>query len=242
MNSQREFPNWERLYQEKTVESMPWFNPDLDLDLDQALARLNLQTGAALDLGTGPGTQAIALAQRGFQVTATDISNTAVDLALGKARAKGLDIDFRQDDILDSQLDQEFDFIFDRGCFHVLPPERRQEYVQVVSRLIKSRGTLFLKCFSYLETRESGPYRFTAAEIEEIFSPRFNIYSVVETVYHGTLEPLPQALFCVLKRRGHLFSEVLKSNTSLVVRAEDDSSSKADQSLETDNFALEALG
>lgn len=200
MNTQREFPDWEQLYQDKNVESMPWFNPDLDPDLDQALTKLNLHAGTTLDLGTGPGTQAIALAERGFQVTATDLSDTAVQQALDKAKGKGLDISFKQDDILNSNLNQEFDFVFDRGCFHVLPPERRQDYVHVVDRLIKSQGYLFLKCFSHLENSESGPYRFTPEQIKEIFSSRFNVCSVEETVYQGTLNPLPRALFCILKK------------------------------------------
>ncbi len=200
MNQQREFPDWEQLYQNQQVESMPWFNPDLDPDLDQALIRLNLHTGTALDLGAGPGTQAMALAQRGFKVTATDISDTAVSQAQETAQEKGLDIDFRQDDILNSKLDPVFDFVFDRGCFHVLPPEHRQDYVSTVARLIKPGGYLFLKCFSQLETRESGPYRFTPAEIQEIFSSQFNVISTEETIYHGTLDPLPRALFCVLEK------------------------------------------
>ena len=200
MNKQREFPDWEQLYQDQKVESMPWFNPDLDPDLDQALTKLNLHTGTALDLGTGPGTQAMALAERGFKVTACDISDTAVRKAQAKAQEKGLDICFRQDDILNSNLDQEFDFVFDRGCFHVFPPERRQDYVRVVDSLIKPNGYLFLKCFSHLETRENGPYRFTPEEINEIFISRFNVISIEETVYQGTLDPLPRALFCVLEK------------------------------------------
>lgn len=200
MNKQREFPDWEQLYQDKNVESMPWFNPDLDPDLDQTLTKLNLQAVTALDLGTGPGTQAIALAERGFQVTATDLSATATQQALEQAKEKGLNISFKQDDILNSNLDQEFDFVFDRGCFHVLPPERRQDYVRVVASLTKPRGYLFLKCFSDLENREEGPYRFRPEQIKEIFSSRFNVCSVQETVYHGTLNPLPKALFCVLKK------------------------------------------
>lgn len=200
MNKQREFPDWEQLYQDKNVESMPWFNPDIDPDLDQALIKLNLYAGTGLDLGTGPGTQAIALAERGFQVTATDLSDTAVQQALDKAKEKGLDISFKQDDILHSNLNQEFDFVFDRGCFHVLPPERRQDYIRVVHRLIKSKGYLFLKCFSHLEKSESGPYRFTPEQIKEIFSSRFNVCSVGETVYQGTLDPLPRALFCILEK------------------------------------------
>lgn len=200
MTTQREFPDWEQLYRNQDVESMPWFNPELDLDLDEALTNLNLQTGTALDLGTGPGTQAIALAERGFEVTATDLSETAIEKALAKAKEKGLDISFRQDDILNSKLDQKFDFVLDRGCFHVLPPEQRQNYIRVVDSLIKPKGYLFLKCFSHLETREAGPYRFTPEEIKDIFRSRFNVSSVKETLYYGTLEPLPRALFCVLEK------------------------------------------
>jgi len=200
MTTQREFPDWEQLYRNQDVESMPWFNPELDLDLDEALTNLNLQTGTALDLGTGPGTQAMALAERGFEVTATDLSETAIEKALAKAKEKSLDISFRQDDILNSKLDQKFDFVLDRGCFHVFPPEQRQNYIRVVDSLIKPKGYLFLKCFSQLETREAGPYRFTPEEIKEIFSSRFKVNSVKETVYYGTLDPLPRALFCVLEK------------------------------------------
>ncbi len=200
MNKEREFPNWEQLYQDKAVESMPWFSPDLDPDLAQALTRLNLSSGTVLDLGTGPGTQAIALAKRGFQVTATDLSDTAVKQAANKAKAEGLNIAFQQDDILNSQLDQQFDFVWDRGCFHVFPSERRQDYVQVIDRLIKSNGYLFLKCFSHLQPGEEGPYRFTPEDIGQIFSNYFNVYAIEETVYQGTLDPLPQALFCILQK------------------------------------------
>ena len=201
MSQQRDFPDWEKLYQDQSVESMPWFNPNLDPDLDQALTKLNLHTtSTALDLGTGPGTQAMALAQRGFQVTATDLSSTAIEKAQALAQEKGLNISWKQDDILNSNLDKKFDFVFDRGCFHVFPPERRSDYVGVVDSLIKPNGYLFLKCFSHLETRESGPYRFTPEEIKEIFGSRFNVISIEDTVYQGTLDPFPRALFSILKK------------------------------------------
>jgi hypothetical protein len=37
-HEKREFPRWETLYQEGKIESMPWFNPALDDDLEKALA------------------------------------------------------------------------------------------------------------------------------------------------------------------------------------------------------------
>jgi len=200
MPQQRTFPDWEQLYQEKPVETMPWFNPELDPDLEQALTVLNLHEGKFLDLGTGPGTQAIALARRGFQVTATDLSETAVQNARIRAEAEGLSITFRQDDILKSHLDHGFDILLDRGVFHVFPPNLRPDYVAVIGRLLKPQGYLFLKCFSVEETREEGPYRFTPEEIRDTFGDRFLIHSIEPTVYHGTLDPFPKALFCILQR------------------------------------------
>jgi cyclopropane fatty-acyl-phospholipid synthase-like methyltransferase len=198
--TERQFPDWEQLYQEKPVETMPWFHSELDADLDRALNQLYLKTGNILDLGTGPGTQAMALAERGFRVTATDLSETAIAKGIEKSQDKGLNIIWQQDDILNSSLDEKFDFILDRGCFHVLPPKRRQDYVTVVGNLIKPSGYLFLKCFSVLETREEGPYRFTPEEIQEIFQQHFTLISAKETVYQGTLEFFPKALFCILQK------------------------------------------
>jgi 2-polyprenyl-3-methyl-5-hydroxy-6-metoxy-1,4-benzoquinol methylase len=198
----REFPDWEKYYREEKVASMPWYHPAIDPDLEGALKRHKIRNGSALDLGTGPGTQALALASRGFNVTATDISATSVKNAQKKTKKRGLDIEFRQDDILETTLEKEFDFIFDRGCFHVIAPGKRKDYVGIIRGLIKPGGYLFLKCFSHLEKMKGGPYRFTQDEIKRLFRTHFKILSIEQTVYHGTLSPLPKALFCVLKKPG----------------------------------------
>jgi cyclopropane fatty-acyl-phospholipid synthase-like methyltransferase len=200
-DEKHEFPQWEELYQEREIESLPWFNPELDEDLENALDELELWGGSALDLGTGPGTQAIHLARRGFNVTATDISAAAIRLAREKAQKQGFEIRWEQDDILDTRLDRQFDLIFDRGCFHVLEPERRADYVSIVSDLLKTGGYLFLKCFSRLQPGEEGPYRFTPEHIRKIFGSRLSVLSIKETVYQGTLDPLPRALFCTMRKQ-----------------------------------------
>ena len=200
MNQEPPLRNWEKLYQEQAVESMPWFNSELDSDIEKSLAKLNLTTGNVLDVGTGPGTQAINLAQKGFQVTATDVSETAIKKAASRGEGKGLNINWKQDDILNSQLEEEFDLIIDRGCFHVFPPTSRQDYVDVVYNLLKPKSFLFLKCFSSLEPREGGPHKFTPEEIREIFSDKLEVISVEQTVYYGNLDPHPLALFSILQK------------------------------------------
>lgn len=199
-HSQSPSSAWDERYQQQPVETMPWFYEELDDDLKQALDELNLHEGHALDLGTGPGTQAIQLAQRGFNVTATDLSDAAIRLARARAETQGLAIRWQQDDILSSRLTGPFDLIFDRGCFHVLPPERRPDYVATLAGLLRPGGFFFLKCFSQLQPGTQGPNRFTPAQIQSIFSTRLEVRSVSETVYQGTLDPLPRALFCVMQR------------------------------------------
>src|SRR5580692_7646678 len=136
MTQPRGFPSWQELYKQDVIEKLPWYWPALDPDVDAALARHRIASGHVLDQGTGPGTQAIALAQRGFTVTASDLSDAAIAYAARKAKAGGVNVDFVQDDVLASRLSGPFDVIFDRGCFHVLSPEQRAGYVETIHRLL----------------------------------------------------------------------------------------------------------
>lgn len=90
---------WSRVYSTIPVEKMNWYYPELDPDLDNALDDYNITSGTFLDLGTGPGTQAIELTKRGFSVTATDISGKAIKLASKLSD----EIHFINDDILNSK-------------------------------------------------------------------------------------------------------------------------------------------
>ncbi len=196
----RSFPHWDNLYtNEATIGSLPWYNKDLDDDLREHLRTMKITKGRFLDLGTGPATQAIELSKLGFQVIAIDISENAIT----RAKRMFKDIEFIVDDILNSKLKEDsFDYIFDRGCFHVLEPSSRQRYVNQVSRLLGDGGLLFLKTFSTKEpSRGGGPYRFSIDEIDSVFSDRFVRESFKETVYQGTLDILPKALFVVLRKK-----------------------------------------
>jgi SAM-dependent methyltransferase len=199
MSQERNFPDWENLYQQGEVERLPWYHPELDPDLEQALARRGVTSGTALDLGTGPATQALALAERGFEVTGTDLSEAAVARASALAQERGLSIRFVQDDILNSRLTDVFKVVFDRGCFHVMPPDRRGDHVRAVRRLVAPDGFFFLKCFSTLQPGDQGPHRFSPEMIRELFGECFEVLSVDETVYQGTLDPLPRALFATMR-------------------------------------------
>ncbi len=89
--------------------------PETELLVDWALERLPLAplaAGAAsvIDLGTGSGAVALAVKQRASaaDVTATDASAAALDIARGNARRHGLDIRFAQGDWWAAVASQRF--------------------------------------------------------------------------------------------------------------------------------------
>ena len=193
-------PDWEALYREQDVETLPWFTPELDFDFAAALKDLEIRSGHVLDLGTGPGIQAIALKRLGFDVVASDISGSAVRKAEIQAQKKAPGIRFVKDDILTTRLKGPFDIIFDRGIFHVFPPEKRNAYVQNVSGLLGKGGCLMLKCFSDKEPPGEGPYRISEEEIRSSFSPVLQVLSVRASFFKGVRQPNPHALFCILQK------------------------------------------
>jgi len=204
----KDFPDWKNLYESQRVEAMPWYNENFDFDLEKVLDErkiiINNNTNDSikfLDLGTGPATQAIWLAKRGFKVIGSDLSEAAINRAR-KIYANEENVNFIVDDILNSKFkDNEFDYIFDRGCFHVILPADRQKYISKIKQILKKDGILFLKCFSDKEPRQEGPYKFSAEQIRDLFGESFRIDSIKETVYQGTLDPFPKALFVVMINR-----------------------------------------
>ena len=124
------------------------------------------------------------------------------EAAIKRARnvyANEKNIHFIADDILNSNLkENQFDYIFDRGCFHVLLTADRQRYITKIRQILKDNGILFIKCFSDKEPRQEGPYKFSQEQIRDLFCKYFWIDSIKETVYQGTLDPFPKALFAVM--------------------------------------------
>jgi SAM-dependent methyltransferase len=73
----------------------------------------DLPPGRALDLGCGEGADAVWLAERGWNVVAVDISDTALGRARDAAKSRGVvdRIDFVQLDLSDGFPDGTFDLI-----------------------------------------------------------------------------------------------------------------------------------
>jgi ubiquinone/menaquinone biosynthesis C-methylase UbiE len=64
--------------------------------------------------------------------------------------------------------DEEFDFVFDIGCFHHMEIVDRHKFIKGVHRVLKKGGNYLLTCFSY----KNGPAwnHFTEKQIISLFS------------------------------------------------------------------------
>jgi len=199
--SRSKIKDWEQYYADNDTETMPWFTPNFDHDFDETLKKLELPSKQALDLGTGPGTQAIHLAKGGFEVTATDLSKSAVNKAKVRAKKEGVQINFVQDDITNSKLTGKFDLIIDRGCFHSLDLEKRETYAKTVARILGKNGILLLKCFSVKEPGTEGPHRLNPKMIRDVFEPYLTTVNISDTEFRSHRTPHPKALFSVLQKK-----------------------------------------
>jgi SAM-dependent methyltransferase len=122
-----------------------------------------LAPGRVLELGCGEGRNAVYLAGLGCTVDAVDFSALAVEQACERARRAGVTVDFQCCSIFAAALPGEgYDLVYDSGCFHHLPPHRRQDYVALVRRVLKPGGHFGLVCF-----RPEGGSGYTDQQVYE---------------------------------------------------------------------------
>jgi SAM-dependent methyltransferase len=89
-----------------------------------------------LDIGCGTGDLAIALARRGYEVTAIDISRVAIDKARAKAAGEGLTVGFEVQDATALSLPSApFDTVFDSGLLHSLNRRSRGDVDDYLAQL-----------------------------------------------------------------------------------------------------------
>lgn len=141
---------WDGFYTDRS-RPVPFFVAKPDENLASYVDRGLLTPGRALDLGCGPGRNALYLASLGFQVDAVDLSPAAVAWAQERAREAGADIRFHRGDAFElpaAELGGPYDLIHDSGCFHHLPPHRRVSYLSLVDRALAPGGHLALTSFA----------------------------------------------------------------------------------------------
>lgn len=188
-------PGWDAVYQDARPQDLPWFSPTIDADVEAALGRLAVAPahGPLLDLGTGPGTFAIEMARRGFDVVAADISPSAIRMAQRRAGALSRKIEWVAADLFDCAWPNRFQLIHDRGAYHTLDAPGRVRYAGLVATWLRPGGHLILKTFHEDEPGDWGPNRIGRRELEANFGSILDIEEIAASTFPGMLEPHPLA-------------------------------------------------
>lgn len=130
--------DWDAVYR-RDAESLSWHSESADADLLELVA-----DGAdVLDVGAGLGVTAVALAERGCRVVATDVSRGAIERAA--ARSGDARVVWLVDDITASRLVGSFAAMIDRGCAHLLTDAELAAYAESAARLVRAGGVLAIK-------------------------------------------------------------------------------------------------
>jgi SAM-dependent methyltransferase len=137
-----------------------------------------LPPGRALDLGCGTGNSSIYMAACGWAVTGIDFVVPAVNRARQKAKAKGLDIDFRWGDVTrlsDTGLEGSFNLMLDVGCFHSLDTEAHRLYASELAQFTEAGATYLLFAFSSAPLAGRGPQGVSRDVVARLFESTFEL-------------------------------------------------------------------
>ena len=136
-------------------------------DYDEALADAvqELVPGRALDMGCGAGGNAMWLAARGWQVTAVDFSDVAIQKARQRATERGVEVNFVVADAAAFQPQDEYDLI---TTFYIhLWPRQRAQMLSNVSKALAPGGRLLFVSHD----KAAPPSGWSEEDLESLTTP-----------------------------------------------------------------------
>jgi SAM-dependent methyltransferase len=181
---------WDRFY-ENRARAIPFFVASPDENLARWVDSGRVHRGRAIDFGCGNGRNSVFLASRGFQVEAVDQSQAAIDWATQNVARAGVSVQLLRQSVFELNLQPAaYDLVYDSGCFHHIPPHRRSEYVERITRALRPGGWLGLTCFRpeggsgfsdddvYERGSLGGGLGYTQERLREIWSQGLKVESI----------------------------------------------------------------
>jgi cyclopropane fatty-acyl-phospholipid synthase-like methyltransferase len=171
---------------------MPWDMGPRE-ELVQLVDSKRITPCRAIDLGCGTGSNAVFLAQHGFDVTGVDYASSAIEKAKRKATTAKVEVEFVVDDLTNlREINGTFDFLVDYGALDDLTPNNRDRYVKNVLLLTHPGSRFLLWCFEWplrwwerlVRSVSIGAMSLEPGEADKRFSEHFLIERIA-----GNTEP-----------------------------------------------------
>lgn len=142
--------HWERVYREKAVNSVSWFqtSPETSLELI-ASCKLDLSQ-PVIDVGAGSSVLVDKLIERGHQnLYVLDISSAALQNSKERLGELAERVNWLVEDIANFHTSQKFQLWHDRAVFHFLTDKQdRAQYIETLLNSVPIGGNLILASFA----------------------------------------------------------------------------------------------
>jgi ubiquinone/menaquinone biosynthesis C-methylase UbiE len=149
-----------------------------------------MQASRVLDIGSGPGENAIFLAENGFSVVGIDVTPEAVEIARDRARKHGVDVEFIVGNVLDLNsffMADTFDYVIDSGLFHSIHPQDLNRFIGNIRNVLKPGGIYYMLSFSDKEPAGFGPRRLSKGIIRKSLEPHFTVEYIRDTIFESRI-------------------------------------------------------
>ena len=190
---------WDERY---ATGEAPWDVGQPDEHLVRFVESGRVPKGRALEVGCGTGTNALFLADRGFEVVGLDVSSLAIERAQGKASGVTACRFHCQDFLHDETPGGPFELVFDRGCFHIFDEAaERARFAERVAALLGPQG-VWLSLIGSTEGAErlEGPPRRSARDVASAVEPALELVELRQVLFHSN-RPQPALAWLSLARR-----------------------------------------
>lgn len=148
-------------------ENIPWAQMKPNEHLVEYLQK-HPKRGKCLVVGCGLGDDAVVLEKAGFEVTAIDISESAIKWC--QERFQECDVKFIVQDIfeLPNEMLGTYDFVFESLTIQSLPHNFREKIINAISSLLKEDGQILVIAHAKDEgcTKDGPPWPLHKNEIE----------------------------------------------------------------------------
>jgi cyclopropane fatty-acyl-phospholipid synthase-like methyltransferase len=160
-------------------------------ELVEVVENGRIQPCKAIDLGCGTASNAIFLAQHGFDVTGTDFSPAAIALCQQRGAAAGVAVNWIEDDLTELRhVRGQFDFLVDWGVYDDLSLPDRRAYLRYVLPLTHANSRFLIYVHQWQPRwwerplyRGFGTGPMQPGEVEADFGPHFTIEKLAERVF-----------------------------------------------------------
>lgn len=132
--------------------------------------------GHVLVPGAGNGHDALLLARQGHTVTAVDFASSPVAHLRDAAARENLPVTALQQDVftLADGPAARFDAAFEYTCFVAIDPARRDDYVRMLTHVVRPGGRLLFLAFPIGRTAPGPPHGLTLEELRVRFGPAWH--------------------------------------------------------------------